>query len=447
MNPDSETDFLSTLTDESYLNLETIMSIIDQGMIIDISLFQNLCDVQDLSNNLGDKIGSGKEGSVYIINTDSIPNSALKLVGEDSVLDDYIEIKIETKEMRSSVGQMTLNHRAIRDLNDKLGRLFDLSPMKSEDNYKEFTIGMTNKLSFKFFRTECDTSNNKLYIEAYTCFSAYILQMLCSKFTDEISINFIKTYGVSVCEIDKQKYITKDRNYNTWIQYYNGQLLMEKVDGDLLSYPDEVTDGDMIQVMCAIYAMQKYYKLSHNDLNGGNILYIKINDEDTFNGQLLIDADYFEYTIIDTGQNIYIPNNGVIFKIADFGFSVAYDVEGKIVGSYDVLADDFKEVPSAYKPIYDTYVMAISSKLYYNSDLFIAASIGQYAIDNELDYEHYIRHFHRGRPLRLYDGSQYKEMKEYEDYFLVENMLQSDVITQYSMHPGEEYNIINIGQI
>lgn len=62
------------------------------------------------------------------------------------------------------------------------------------------------------------------------------------------------------------------------------------------------------QIFSALYVLQKKMKMFHNDLHWGNVLVV----QNKTNG-------YWRY-IID-GVNYYVPNNGCVFKIWDFGMA------------------------------------------------------------------------------------------------------------------------------
>jgi hypothetical protein len=62
------------------------------------------------------------------------------------------------------------------------------------------------------------------------------------------------------------------------------------------------------QVFVGLYALQKYFDLTHNDLHWGNVLVHKIKP-----------GGYFKYTI--DGTDYYLPNIGLLFVLWDFGYA------------------------------------------------------------------------------------------------------------------------------
>lgn len=96
----------------------------------------------------------------------------------------------------------------------------------------------------------------------------------------------------------------------------------------------------IFQVVYAIYAMQKEFKLMHNDLHHGNILIDKVDD-----------SGYITYNV--NGVKNYIKHDGLIAKLFDFEFSMAYK---KIDGMYDnVLIENHKEYFDYYNEGVDVH--------------------------------------------------------------------------------------------
>jgi hypothetical protein len=66
----------------------------------------------------------------------------------------------------------------------------------------------------------------------------------------------------------------------------------------------------LFQIWTALYTLQKHLKMVHGDLKYANILYYKTNKNNN---------EYWKYTIDNVSY--YIPNEGYVFVIADFGIS------------------------------------------------------------------------------------------------------------------------------
>jgi hypothetical protein len=110
--------------------------------------------------------------------------------------------------------------------------------------------------------------------------------------------------------------------YDLYICNDNSKLLFynELADGSFLDWClEEHTDDEwksfIFQFWVGVYTLQKYLKLVHNDLRLGNVLFHKIKKTD----------EYWKYTIDDI--EYYIPNEGYVFVIWDFGSSNLIDIQ------------------------------------------------------------------------------------------------------------------------
>ena len=72
--------------------------------------------------------------------------------------------------------------------------------------------------------------------------------------------------------------------------------------------------GAIFQCMAGIHASQKYYQISNNDIKDLNILVSNCNP-----------GGYWEYVIM--GKSYYIPNNGSVFLVNDYGIGSCYDLD------------------------------------------------------------------------------------------------------------------------
>lgn len=74
------------------------------------------------------------------------------------------------------------------------------------------------------------------------------------------------------------------------------------------------------QIFAGVFAMKRYYGLQHNDLHAGNVLVHKLPEEHR--------SGVFEY-IID-GKHYYVPHQGWLFVIWDFGKATIEDRDTKV---------------------------------------------------------------------------------------------------------------------
>jgi len=90
----------------------------------------------------------------------------------------------------------------------------------------------------------------------------------------------------------------------------------EMADADLKMYmhdkqklsvwTSDLVDSFVFQTVAALYTLEKYFKMTHNDLHYGNILVHKVQP-----------GGFWEYRI--DGVNYYVPNLGYIFLLWDLG--------------------------------------------------------------------------------------------------------------------------------
>ena len=176
------------------------------------------------------------------------------------------------------------------------------------------------------------------------------------------------------------------------IRGYSNMLIAEYVEGGSLdnwifnTYENdkEISDKQwkciVFQLLYTIAVLQHHYKLMHNDFHYGNIL---IDDNIKSGG-------VFKYTI--KGQTFYLPNSGVIPKLWDCEFAMAYSDKIKdcypnkfIIGPYTydkkkhitIVNENEEEdeeeynVPYNYNTVYDVhYFLTSLLDLYISQELF-----------------------------------------------------------------------------
>lgn len=124
---------------------------------------------------------------------------------------------------------------------------------------------------------------------------------------------FFKYYFCEDCKFSNPS-LVKYFKYAKMDQVVCALLLTEYASlGDLKNWLKEKRSVEewfnmFFQVFVGLYAMQKYFDLTHNDLHWGNILVHKIQP-----------GGYFKY-IID-GRDYYLPNIGYLFVLWDFGYA------------------------------------------------------------------------------------------------------------------------------
>jgi len=115
-------------------------------------------------------------------------------------------------------------------------------------------------------------------------------------------------------------------------------VVNELADGDLKHYLEKKThiwnaplvDNCIFQVSAGLYALEKYYGMSHNDLHYGNVLVHEIAP-----------GGFWHYKI--DGKNYYVPNLGYLFVLWDLGMA---HIPGKIKGRPEFYTMDSLPIPS-----------------------------------------------------------------------------------------------------
>ena len=155
-------------------------------------------------------------------------------------------------------------------------------------------------------------------IAAYTLCTVLMLAKVCN--------NLPFTYKYTTC--DKCQFV------NPRIKRKNRPCMLvvnEFADGDLNHYIKKrkdvwtlpLVDNCVFQMVAGLYALEKYYNMSHNDLHYGNVLVHEIKP-----------GGYWQYHI--DGLTYKVPNLGFVFVLWDLGMA---HIPGKIKGrtTFDTL--------------------------------------------------------------------------------------------------------------
>ena len=115
-------------------------------------------------------------------------------------------------------------------------------------------------------------------------------------------------------------------------------VVNELADGDLKTYLEkkihiwhpELVTNCVFQICAGLYALEKFYDMTHNDLHYGNILVHEITP-----------GGFWHYKI--DGHNYYVPNLGYVFLLWDMGMA---HIPGKIKGRPEFFTIDASPIPS-----------------------------------------------------------------------------------------------------
>lgn len=115
-------------------------------------------------------------------------------------------------------------------------------------------------------------------------------------------------------------------------------VVNELADADLTHYLDkeisiwshDLIENCVFQIAAGLYALEKFYRMTHNDLHDGNILVHVVQP-----------GGFWHYQI--DGKNYYVPNLGYVFLLWDLGMC---HIPGKMKGQPDFYTMDASPVPS-----------------------------------------------------------------------------------------------------
>lgn len=180
-----------------------------------------------------------------------------------------------------------------------------------------------------------------MYICTNEIYTEYVISLLVSELVRQgRCINFVETIDFVACP----ETLKADR-----------YVIMEKVDGTLHDITPcvftthgnsrDMSNGVLLQVLFAIAMYQHTYRITHNDIKTDNIMFKHVTEDMMWNGERVIDAEYFHYHV--NGVDIYFPASPIIVKIADWG------IASKWSQPYIQSKDPSPIMPNDYSEQYD----------------------------------------------------------------------------------------------
>lgn len=299
----------------------------------------------------------------------------------------------------------------------------------------------------------------------------YLGALLGEYFRDGDCINYFDTYSLFSCpkQLDIDSYV--------YYQY----LVTDKVDNTLsnvidcveASYylrnnvsevrSDVIQNGILLQVLFAIAHYQQL-DISHNDLTLDNI-YLEYVDKNTqFNGEYLLDADYYKY---DVGYDIYFPAIPVIVKLGNFEKGAKHD--SPVIALRELMETGYNQkAPNYLIPCFDVLTFIASYMLELKNNELInegfISDCADYIIDPILR-----QYYTFGEGIRNFFGLKEKEPMS-ESLFLSDNaiidldtqkpkldfelnygrsaedLLKSNIVSdKYGKRPRKESKVVELG--
>ena len=205
--------------------------------------------------------------------------------------------------------------------------------------------------------------NKKTYVFSTEHEKEYLIgRLLGSSYMNMDCINFFNVYDYKDC--NGEYYTLMDKVSGT---FKSGANCMPLINYNIASNDEDIFINSMVQVLFAIAYYQTKWKISHNDLHSNNIFVEYVNEETTYKGEKLINADYYHYKV--GSKDFYIHASPVIVKIGDYGLAEKYS-EPVIISEYSYCdgneimackhAGGWETIPPEYIPQYDSFV-AVSS--------------------------------------------------------------------------------------
>jgi len=307
-------------------------------------------------------IGEGSRGKIYKQKIKNKEYAVKKFPKE--VLDMNVRKFFNTKEISlESIADFYFNRKGIDK--DFIIALNGGDKSVILKNYKAppYSDPIVHTLKYRRFDT-----HEKIKSEGYFFLNEshveYIISVMCSDFLKKgISINFLDAFGFTTCKNKKN--------------IINDYFFMELINNNLDNIDECLLEKNFFQALTIqlfhALAVCQTLKINHNDLSYKNI-FLKYIDKDTeFNGEKLITADYFHYSI--RNKNIYLPYVPFIVKMGDYSLSAKYKYP-MVTNAFLLLEgysqnDENKAVPNWYSTYYDIVVFVMNAALSYKNFNFM----------------------------------------------------------------------------
>lgn len=320
----------------------------NSGSLVDILGKPNnvICPLIGTKIEVVKALGRGFMGDVFLVES--------KLNGKKKMAMKVSPLEVET--------EVSPNGVEIDEVSKQLKRAYGVPEAVTQwlNDYKDVLPGAI--IRYPLFAFPCKTKTEKTFVidsseitfpkGSYICygssFSEFAIASLCGQlYSRGLSAHFLETYNFAIC---------KENNPNsyTFTELADGTVSTHK--NCFVDLPPKFVQYEksfIFQVLHTIAMYQHHYKISHNDLHLGNILFTIVDENTLFNGQKIYEADWFHYVVKDI--DLYLPSTPYIPKITDFGVSTKWSKP--IVTStyiFEAGTQDPEDTPTYYIPQYDS---------------------------------------------------------------------------------------------
>lgn len=180
---------------------------------------------------------------------------------------------------------------------------------------KKIPLNSDEMSYLKDLKTIDDISPKDIYkFDSDALTELYFLNLTTNLLKKRITNNLPFVYTYYLCNkcLFTNKHIIQKKNDTRGMCMY---LVTEKADGDLEHFilRNDITKKNIysayLQIYIALHVLKKKYKIEHQDLHIGNVLYFNVKP-----------GGYWQYTI--KNKTIYVPNYGQLFILWDLAYSI-----------------------------------------------------------------------------------------------------------------------------
>ena len=333
-----------------------VLKILDQGgdIVQYLAGDSPICPLFGKNVTKGEFLGKGERGSVYEL---FIPNQG---TAKYAVKESEPAVTVLSARKRGELGIRTvqdlINHNLAVGVDENVTLKYnklDLTISRAtildgpEDYYEpNFLASCVSDVSY--VRFDDPRAETVVPVGSVVCDESYselINGLIAGSFYGrEKSINFVNAFYFASCPDPSTTFGRVQLTF------------MEQISASLKERMYEVApylDSIVLQTIHAIAVLQTQ-QIMHNDLHPGNIFLQAVDPGTTWKGQLVADAEFWEYSV--GGSSFYLPACPYIVKIGDWGMTCKYSTPMALqdyVMDPGFIVDGQAVIPNFYSPAYD----------------------------------------------------------------------------------------------